>query len=146
MNDNMTEDRALLDEVYKSVTMGSDSVSTLIGKTNDPSMREALTAQLEGYQNFASTARTKMNEKNYRIKETGVLAKIPAEVTMNVTTMMDNSNTKIAEMMINGSTMGIIELTRKIRRTPCADADSSKIANDVVAFEENNIAKMKTFL
>lgn len=142
----MTEDRALLDEVYKSVTMGSDSVSTLIGKTNDPSMREALTAQLEGYQNFASTARTKMNEKNYRIKETGVLAKIPAEVTMNVTTMMDNSNTKIAEMMINGSTMGIIELTRKIRRTPCADADSSKIANDVVAFEENNIAKMKTFL
>ena len=87
-----------------------------------------------------------MNEKNYKIKETGVLAKIPAEVTMNVTTMMDNSNTKIAEMMINGSTMGIIEITRKIRRTPCADADSSKIANDVVAFEENNIAKMKTFL
>ena len=143
---NMTEDNALLDEVYKSVTMGSDSVSTLIGKTSDSAMREALTAQLEGYQNFASTTRTKMNEKNYKIKETGVLAKIPAEVTMNVTTMMDNSNTKIAEMMINGSTMGIIELTRKIRRTPCADADSSKIANDVVAFEENNIAKMKTFL
>ena len=142
----MTEDNALLDEVYKSVTMGSDSVSTLIGKTNDADMRAALTVQLEGYQNFTSTTRTKMNEKNYKIKETGVLAKIPAEVTMNVTTMMDNSNTKIAEMMINGSTMGIIELTRKIRRTPCADADSSKIANDVVAFEENNIAKMKTFL
>ena len=146
MNKNVSEDKALLDEVYKSVTMGSDSVSTLIGKTNDASMREALTARLEGYQNFASTTRTKMNEKNYKIKEAGALTKIPAEVTMNVTTMMDNSNTKIAEMMINGSTMGIIELTRKIRRTPCADADSVKIANDVVAFEESGIEQMKTYL
>ena len=146
MKDHTTHDEDLLDEVYKSVTMGSDSVSTLIGKTNDASMREALTARLEGYQNFASTTRTKMNEKNYKIKEAGALTKIPAEVTMNVTTMMDNSNTKIAEMMINGSTMGIIELTRKIRRTPCADADSVKIASDVVAFEESGIEQMKTYL
>ena len=146
MNKNVSEDKALLDEVYKSVTMGSDSVSTLIGKTNDASMREALTARLEGYQNFASTTRTKMNEKNYKIKEAGALTKIPAEVTMNVTTMMDNSNTKIAEMMINGSTMGIIELTRKIRRTPEASDDCVKIATDVVAFEENNVSKMKTYL
>lgn len=146
MTDHTTHDEDLLDEVYKSVTMGSDSVSTLIGKTTDASMRAALTAQLEGYQNFASTARTKMNEKNIKIKEASVFTKIPAEVTMNVTTMMDNSNTKIAEMMINGSTMGIIELTRKIRRTTDASPDCVKIATDVVAFEENNIDKMKTYL
>lgn len=146
MTDHTTHDEDLLDEVYKSVTMGSDSVSTLIGKTTDTSMREALTAQLEGYQNFAATTRTKMLEKNFKVKEASMFAKIPAEVTMNVTTMMDNSNTKIAEMMINGSTMGIIELTRKIRRTPDASDDCVKIANDVVAFEENNVNRMKTYL
>ena len=146
MKDHTTHDEDLLDEVYKSVTMGSDSVSTLIGKTTDASMREALTAQLEGYQNFAATTRTKMLEKNFKVKESSVFTKIPAEVTMNVTTMMDNSNTKIAEMMINGSTMGIIELTRKIRRTPDASDDCVKIANDVVAFEENNVSKLKTYL
>ena len=146
MKDHTTHDEDLLDEVYKSVTMGSDSVSTLIGKTTDASMREALTAQLEGYQNFAATTRTKMLEKNFKVKESSVFTKIPAEVTMNVTTMMDNSNTKIAEMMINGSTMGIIELTRKIRRTPEASDDCVKIATDVVAFEENNVSKMKTYL
>ena len=52
----------------------------------------------------------------------------------------------MAEMMINGSTMGIIELTRKIRRTPDASDDCVKIANDVVAFEENNVNRMKTYL
>ena len=142
----MTPDEELLGEVYKSVTMGSDSITTLMSKTTDASMRSDLTTQLEGYQNFATATKTKMYEKNFKVKETSVFVKVPAEVSMNVTTMMDNSNTKIAEMMINGSTMGIIELTRKIRRTPCADADSVKIANDVVAFEESGIEKMKTYL
>ncbi len=142
----VTPDEELLGEVYKSVTMGSDSITTLMSKTTDASMRSDLTTQLEGYQNFATATKTKMYEKNFKVKETSVFTKIPAEVSVNMTTMMDNSNTKIAELMINGSTMGVIGLTRKIRETSGASEDCVKIANDVVAFEENNITKMKTYL
>ena len=141
-----TPDEELLGEVYKSVTMGSDSITTLMSKTTDASMRSDLTTQLEGYQNFATATKTKMYEKNFKVKEASVFAKVPAEVSMNVTTMMDNSNTKIAEMMINGSTMGVIGLTRKIRETAGASEDCVRIATDVVKFEENNITKMKTYL
>ena len=141
-----TPDEELLGEVYKSVTMGSDSITTLMSKTTDASMRSDLTTQLEGYQNFATATKTKMYEKNFKVKEASVFAKVPAEVSMNVTTMMDNSNTKIAEMMINGSTMGVIGLTRKIRDTAGASEDCVRIATDVVKFEENNITKMKTYL
>ena len=142
----MTPDEELLGEVYKSVTMGSDSITTLMSKTTDASMRSDLTTQLEGYQNFATATKTKMYEKNFKVKETSVFVKVPAEVSMNVTTMMDNSNTKIAEMMINGSTMGVIGLTRKLRETAGASEDCVRIATDVVKFEENNITKMKTYL
>ena len=142
----MTPDEELLGEVYKSVTMGSDSITTLMSKTTDASMRSDLTTQLEGYQNFATATKTKMYEKNFKVKEASVFAKVPAEVSMNVTAMMDNSNTKIAEMMINGSTMGVIGLTRKIRETAGASEDCVRIATDVVKFEENNITKMKTYL
>jgi len=142
----ITPDEELLSEVYKSVTMGSDSITTLMSKTTDASMRSDLTTQLEGYQNFATATKTKMYEKNFKVKEASVFTKIPAEVSMNMTTMMDNSNTKIAELMINGSTMGVIELTRKLRETAGASDDCVKIATDVVAFEENNITRMKNYL
>lgn len=142
----MSHDEMLLDEIYKSVTMGSDSVSTLIGKTTDTAMKKDLTAQLEGYQRFANTAREKLEAQNMKVKESGVFTKMSAEVALNMTTLVDNSTTKIAEMMINGSTMGVIEITRKLRETPNAADDTKKVASDFVTFEENNIDKMKTYL
>ena len=145
-NKQTSHDETLLGEVYKSVTMGVDSISTLIQKTTDTAMRSDLSTQLEEYQKFATVTKTKMYEKNFKVKESSIFAKIPAEVSMNVTTMMDNSNTKIAEMMINGSTMGVIGLTRTIRQTPDASPDCTQLAREVVTFEENSINKMKTYL
>ena len=142
----VSPDEALLGEVYKSVTMGVDSVSTLIEKTDDTALRADLYTQLGEYQKYATAAKTKMFEKNYKVKESSVFAKIPAEVSMNVTAMMDNSATKIAEMMITGSTAGVIGLTRKIRETPDASPECTQLARDVVAFEENSINRMKTYL
>lgn len=142
----MSPDEELLSEVYKSVTMGSDSTATMIGKTKDSALRTELTAQLDGYRNFANIAREKLEEKHYKVKQGSIFAKIPAEISINMTTMIDDSNTKIAEMMINGSTMGVIELRRKLRESVGADDDSVKIANDYVSFEEDNINKMKTYL
>lgn len=140
------KDEKLLDEIYKSVTMGSDSVTTIISKTNDAALRQTLTAQLDGYQNFVGITRGKLTERRLKVKESGVLAKIPAEMSINMTTMIDNSNTKIAEMMINGSTMGVIEIKRQMRKSKGAADDCMTLASDYVAFEEDNINKMKAFL
>ena len=142
----MSHDEMLLDEIYKSVTMGSESVSTLIGKTKDASLKCDLATQLEGYQRFENTARQKLTEQNLKPKESGFFTKMSADVALNMTTLVDSSNTKIAEMMINGSTMGVIEITRKVRETPDASEDTKNVAADFIAFEENNINKMKSYL
>lgn len=142
----VSPDEALLCEIYKSVTMGSDSVTTIIGKTNDKALRTDLAAQLDGYQRFVGITREKLEEKNYKIKQESIFAKLPAEISINVTTMIDDSSTKIAEMMINGSTMGMIELMRKMRESVGASGDTVKLASDYVTFEEDNINKMKAYL
>ncbi len=63
-------------------------------------------------------------------------------------TMVDSSTPKIAEMMINGSTMGVINLKKRIgqAQTEGVSQDVVKIANDIMAFEEDNINKMKNYL
>ena len=145
-NKNISPDEQLLSEIYKSVSMGSDSVTTIIGKTKDATLRTALTAQLDGYQRFVNETKNKMNEKNIEIKNPGILSKIPAELSINMTTMIDDSTTKIAEMMINGSTMGVIEIKRTVNKANGASEDCVKIANDYINFEESNITNMKNYL
>ena len=148
MNKQQTPNESLLSRVYKSVNMGSDAILTIIPKTDDTSLRSDLTAQLDGYRSFATQAKTKMTSLGIEPKETPAIAKMPAEMSIHMTTMVDNSNSKIAEMMIGGSMTGIIELTRE-SRTAGADGaaqDIVKLAQDVVTFEEGNIRKMRTYL
>ena len=143
---NISPDERLLSEIYKSVSMGSDSVTTIIGKTKDSTLRTALTSQLDGYQRFVNETKAKMNEKNIEVKNPGILSKMPSEISINMTTMIDNSTTKIAEMMINGSTMGVIEIKRTVNKTTGASEDCLKIADDYINFEESNITNMKNYL
>lgn len=141
-------DEGLLQEIYKSVCMGTDSVTTILGRTKDEKLRTELTAQLDGYQNFANITRNKLSDMSVTAKEVGAFAKIPAEVSIMMGTMTDASASKIAEMMINGSTMGVIEMKKRVKQaqTEGASEDNLKIANDVLTFEEDNINKMKSFL
>ena len=88
---NISPDERLLSEIYKSVSMGSDSVTTIIGKTKDSTLRTALTSQLDGYQRFVNETKAKMNEKNIEVKNPGILSKMPSEISINMTTMIDNS-------------------------------------------------------
>ncbi len=137
-----------LQDLYESVCMGTDSVTTVLGKTDDAALRMELTAQLDGYQNFANLTRNKLTELNKQAKEVNAFAKMPAELSIMMTTMVNSSPSKIAEMMINGSTMGVIDLTRRVNRAKGegVGADLTKLANDMIAFEEGNIGKLKAFL
>lgn len=141
-------DVQFLQELYKGVCMGTDSINTILGKAKDKAMREELTAELDGYQDYANKTRNKLSEMSVTAKEVGALAKIPAELSIAMNTLVDDSSSKLAELMIDGSTMGVIQMKKELNRAKedGVSQDAVKLAEDVVAFQEKNIEKMKTFL
>ena len=141
-------DVTLLQGVYKSVSMGCDSILTVLGKTKKEALRVELTSELDGYQNFANITRNRLSELSSPAKEVGMLEKIPAELSIRMSTLTDDSTSKLAELMINGSTMGVIELQKEINTAEKAGAkqENIQIANDVLTFQQDNINKMKSFL
>ena len=66
-------------------------------------------------------------------------------VQMN--TINDKSPSKIAEIMIEGTTMGIIE-GRKLMNNDAdqASKDVKDLLNNFVTFQENNVEQLKKFL
>ena len=61
-------------------------------------------------------------------------------------TLTDKSNSHIAEMMIQGGSMGIVECQKLLNHNPRADQEVKNILNDFMAMQQNDIEKMKKFL
>ena len=138
----------LMQAVYKNAKMGSDAITGVIEKTKDAELRRELTNQLESYYGFTVAAKNKLLEMNSEAKEPGMLSKLPADLSIKMSTMMDSSNSKIAEIMIGGYNMGLVELQKSLNQAKAEGApeDVLNIANGVVAFEQGSIEKMKSYL
>jgi len=138
----------LLQTVYKNVKMGSDAVTAIIEKTKDANLRRELTSQLESYYGFSISAKNKLTEMHVEAKEPSMISKMPAEFSIKMSTMMDSSDSKIAELMIDGYNMGIVDLQKSINAAKAdgAPEDVMNIASGVIAFEQGSIEKMKQYL
>ena len=141
-------DKTMLDAMYKNVKMGADSIIDILDKAKDKPFREELTAQIERYEEYASKIGKMICDGGNTPKEENLMAKMSAKVGMAMNTMTDSSTSHLAQMVIEGATMGTTELTRLIREhenTNCSES-TLKLARDVVKFEEATIETMKKFL
>ena len=138
----------LLQAVYKNAKMGSDAVTEVIERTKDATLRSELTSQLESYYGFTMAAKNKLMEMNCEAKEPGVLSKLPAELSIKMSTMMDSSDSKIAEIMIGGYNMGIVDMQKNINKAKSEGVpeEAMNIANGVMALETGSLEKMKKYL
>ncbi len=145
-----TATAALLEKLYKNVKMGSDSILALMPKIEGEhaDFKSDLSVQLDGYEGFARRINDLLREKGELPQEESFMTKMSAKMGMTFNTLMDSSVSHLAEMMIQGSTMGIsdtIKLLREFENTAAAEG-ALKIARDIVSFEEENVEKMKAYL
>ena len=138
----------LLVTVYKNVKMASDSILNVMPKVKNEQLKSQMTVELSAFEAFASRAAKLLADEGKTPEEDGVLAKLGAKWGTIMNTMMDQSTSHLAEMMIEGATMGVTDLTREIREVENRDVSESalRLARDVCAFEEKIIEEMKNYL
>ena len=143
-----TGDKTLIDAVYKNVKMGADAMIDILDKSSEKTFRETLTAEIEAYEKLAKETGKKINEAGGTPKEENFMAKAAAKMGMAMNTMTDSSDSHLAQMVIQGMTMGTTELTRLVREhenTDCSE-ESLRLARAAVELEERTIEKMKKYL
>lgn len=147
-NKTHTASAELMQAVYKNAKMGSDALVTIIGKTKDAKLRQELTDQLESYHGFECAAKNKLHEMSEEAKDPGLLSRLPADISIKMSTMMDSSNSKIAELMINGYNMGIVDIQKSMNKASeeGVPEDVMNIANGIMSFEEGSSKKMQGYL
>lgn len=135
-------------ELYKNVKMGSDAIVNILPKVEGKELRQELTAELNRYEEFAKEIANEIISSGDDPKEDNILAKLGAKMGMAMNTMMDSTDSHIAQMMIEGATMGITENTKLIHEYEnknCSER-SLKLARQTVAFMEDSVERMKNYL
>ncbi|AJG98784.1 hypothetical protein [Clostridium beijerinckii] len=69
------------------------------------------------------TTDEKIKGLNEETKHINVFSKASTYVMINLNTLVNKTSSHISEMMIQGSTMGIIDITKRIKEYPNADKE-----------------------
>lgn len=136
----------LLNYIYQNSQMGVETLKQLIEIAEDNDFKKHLHSQLNEYKSLNRTALQKLKELGHEEKGIGGMAKISTYMTISMKTLMNKSPCHISEMLIQGSTMGIIDATKNIQKYNDADKQILQLADKLLKTEQNNIEQLKLFL
>lgn len=135
-------------EIYKNMKMGADAIINLLPHVKDDPLRSLMTQQLDGYEKYAARAARVLEAQGEKPREENILTRVTARVGMAFSTLIDSTTGHLAELMIEGSNMGITEMTKLLNANGARESaeQSARLAKEIIAFEQHNIEMMKHFL
>ena len=143
----MSADAEMLNFIYQNSQMGVETLNQLITMIDNEAFKKRIEAQLKEYEQIHEEAKKLLNRHGYDEKGIGTLEKIMAYLMIDMKTLMDKSSSHIAEMLIQGSNMGIIDAVKRINQYEKeAEKEVTALMKRLLKFEENNVERLKDAL
>ena len=102
--------------------------------------------QSNEYNNLLARVKTEMENYADETEQLNPMQKAMGWMSVEMSTLTDRSNSKISEMMLQGTNMGIIEGTKLWNQNPNVSENVKNILKDFISFQENTVEKLKKYL
>lgn len=145
----MNENEEVLEYIYQTSNMGMQSTKDLINslKGKDNKIKKILPEIEKNYEKYALETEKLLNKQELKAKPIGMMAKAMSKMNISKEMMNDNSDVNIANMLIQGLTMGNLELSKHIDNyKEVADKKVIDLAKKLKKFGEEYIEKLKVYL
>ena len=140
------EEIDVLDELNKGACMGRDAIYFILEKVSDKKLKKELERQGKKYKEILNKISKLYPEySNKEPHETNTMNKVMTWYGIEMKTMMDDSTSKIAELLLQGTNMGIIE-GRRLLNNNSTDKDIHSLLKEYVDMQEDAVEKLKQFL
>ena len=136
----------ILDELSKGCCMGSDAVKIILPKIDGKEFKEVASNLLEEYEDFLEKINKvydKYSEKEPH--ETTPMNKAMTWYGIQMRTINDSSASKLAELLVQGLNMGIIE-GKKLLNNKDGDKKVLNLIKEYVDMQERYVEEIKEFL
>ncbi len=139
-------DIAVLNSVYRNARTGAQAIDDLLPKASDTSFISDLETQRQEYDSIGTEAATRITGLGGAPESVGEMKKMGMKMGVTMNTMVNDETEHLAELMIKGSNMGIVQMTKVINGHREASPETLGLAQKLITCEHDNITRLKAYL
>ncbi len=137
----------ILAEIYRNCQLALESISDILPEIDDEELKAEIERQHEEYEKICGKAACIAKNKALELKEPNPMKKAMMWGSIKMNTLTDNSRSHIAEMMVQGTVMGITALKTSLSdQAPDDDEEITALLKELIALEEGFEKSLKNFL
>lgn len=142
----MKNSQQILSSVLKTAQMGQVGIRSVLDTRMRPGLRKALEQQLREYDQIETEAHALASQRGWELKDLDPALRMMSNMVTRMKLSAGESESKIADMMIQGSTKGMIKGLRNMHQFPREDSRISALSQKLLDTENANIRQMQAFL
>ncbi len=144
MNNN--DSKALLNSVLRTTQMGQTGIRSVRAAATAAQLQNELDNELNEYDSLERSAMHLAQARNWKLSELPGTVRGMAATMSRLRLAGGNRDSKIAGMLIQGNTRGMITGLKNLHRTESCDQQIIDLAQQLVERETENIRKTQAFL
>lgn len=142
----MKDDEKILKEIHKNAQVGKGTLERVLSSIGEIDIRDDLKRQLKGYDGFCDKSKQMLENEGEQVNTSDTLQNLSMGIGVKMNLMIDDSSSHVAQMVIEGSNMGIIDLTKALNDSKSIAKPYKELAEGLIQFEQNNIESLKKYL
>ncbi len=139
----MDHNTKLLQSIYENATMGKAALQRMIKRCMDASFRQLMAEQFAQYHEIQDEAEKLLKDTYLEPRQPFLL---PLKKHLSFNLYMDRTSSHMAEMLMSGSLIGIVDIARARREFHAASSVTKELAQKLLDTEENNFRSLQKFL
>ena len=142
----MKTSKEILSSVLKTTQMGQVGIRSVLDASMRPGLRKALESQLQEYDSIETEAHAIAFQRGWEVKELDPGVRFFSDMMTRVKLNRRNTDSKIADMMIQGNTKGMIKGLKNIHQFADQDSQVKTVCQKLLDCETANIRQMQGYL
>ena len=142
----MKNNKELLSSVLKTTQMGQVGIRSVLDTTMRPGLRKALESQLREYDSIETEAHSIASQRGWEVRELDPAVRFLSDMAVRMKLNGRDTDSKIAGMMIQGNTKGMVKGLKDLHRFAASDEQIQILSQKLLDCETANIRQMQDFL
>lgn len=138
--------KEILNYMVRNTQMGCNTLKQLCEDVETSALKQELQTQQEHYSDVLNRATVMLHSMGEDAEKLSPMTKASTYIGVAANTMRDTSPRHMADMLIQGSTMGIVDITKRLKDYPHVTPEAHALADSLLHFEQDNIEHLKAFL
>lgn len=143
---HMKTSKEMLSSILKTTQMGQVGIRSVLDTSMRPGLRKALESQLQEYDIIESEAHAIASQRGWDLPELDPMVRFMSGMMSRAKLSRGNADSKIAGMMIQGNTRGMIKGIKNQHQFNKQDEQVNVLTQRLLDCESANIRQMQNFL